>query len=295
MTTVRRGAHVRFLAVFGALSLAALAVGCVVAAASGVPPGAWSRNPASWLFGALAAVGLALFAARGASLVFLGFAPLGLAASFWAADLQGVHRWVDLGPLHINVAQVLLPPAIVALADQTLGRVRPWLAAAVLLLLVVQPDASQATAFGAALAALIVASRQPRGIRLAGLAIVGLAVLASWLQPDPLAPVPEVEQIMDLAWAVSPLAGVAAWTALLAACGALAAVRTPGLRTAGRALGLYAVLSAVLPIVGAFPVPIVGMAMSPILGLWLGAGMLAGAMRRQDLIASACTPAASGA
>jgi hypothetical protein len=282
------------LAIFGALSLIAVAIGCVVAGGSGTPMIVWIRNLASWGVGGLAAAALATFAGRSACIAFLVLAPAGLAASLWAAGLDGVHRWVDLGPLHVNVAQVLLPPSLVALGDGALGRTRWWLAAAALLLLVAQPDASQATAFGVALVALLFTRLESRAARVAGSASVGLAVLVSWLRPDPLSPVPDVEQIMELAWTASPLGAVAAWVALLGACAALMAVGTTGVRTTARALGAYAMIAAIAPLVGAFPVPLVGMTMSPILGLWLGAGLLAARMRHRQAV-SADTPAASGA
>lgn len=257
----------------------AVAIGCAVAQASGVSSSVWIRNLVSWLVGALAAVSILRWAGVRTRLVFLAAAPVGLLASFAAAGQLGVHRWLDVGPLHVNAAQILLPPAIVACATGG-GRVWPWAAGAIMALLVVQPDASQATAFGGALFALIGASRLSRPARAAAMAAVGLAIAASWLRPDPLAPVPEVEEIMRLAWAISPAAAMAAWVALLCAVGSFALFRTPG--AGSRALCAYAVLSAVTPLLGPFPVPLVGMAMSPILGLWLGAGLLAAETRPVD-------------
>lgn len=274
------------LGLFGAFSLAAVAIGCAVAAASGVPAVVWARNPAAWVVGAALGCGLVLRAGARVELAFLVLATLGLAASFLGAGQVGVHRWVDLGPLHLNVAQVLLPPLIVVLA----GRRGLWawlVAAGVLALLVVQPDASQATAFGGALAVLLANGRWPGWAKAGGVAVVGAAVALAWRRPDPLSPVPEVEEIMRLAWAVSPLAAIAAWAALASACLSLGVTRTP----AALALAAYAVLAALTPLMGWFPVPLVGMAMSPIVGLWLGAGLLAAQARR----VSANTPAASGA
>jgi hypothetical protein len=284
------GSPARALALFGLLSLVAVAIGCGVAAASGVPAGAWIRNPISWGVGALAAVLILRFSGPRTRLAFLAAAPVGLLATLGNGGQLGVHRWLDLGPLHINAAQVLLPPAIVACGASIGGRAWPWAAAAVMALLVVQPDASQATAFGGALFALIGASRLSRPARAAAMAAVGVAIAASWLRPDPLAPVPEVEEIMRLAWAISPAAAIAACAALLGAVGSFAVFRTPG--AGPRALCAYAVLSAFMPVLGPFPVPLVGMAMSPILGLWLGAGLLAAEARRSAV--SANTPAASG-
>lgn len=279
--------HLRPLAIYGGLSLVAMAIGCAVAAASGVPAAVWLRNPISWAVGAAAAAGLASHAGSRTAFVVLALAPLGLAASLLNAGLQGVHRWIDAGPLHLNAAQVLLPAAVVALA----GQARPWrwvIGALIMALLIAQPDASQATAFGGALFALIGVSPLTRRARLAGMAATGVAIAASWLRPDPLGPVPEVEEIMRLAAELSPVAAVAAWVALIAAVGSPALMKTPGDRGASRALCAYAVLSALMPLLGPFPVPLVGMAMSPILGLWLGIGLLAARARL-----STNTPAAS--
>lgn len=276
--------------IFAGLSLAAVAVGCFVAAASGVSMGVWVRNPASWVGGALAGALILRFAGPRTTFGFLVAAPLGLALSLAGAGQLGVHRWLDLGPLHVNAAQVLLPPAIVALAVPALGRGRVWIAAVILLLLAAQPDASQATAFGGALFALLGQSQLSRPARIAAMVAVGLAMAASWLRPDPLGPVPEVEEILRLAWELSPMAAVAAWATLLAAVAAFALFPTRGTQGGPRALGAYAVLTALMPLFGPFPVPLTGMAMSPVVGLWLGAGLLAAQARRVDL--SESTPAA---
>ena len=265
-----------------------MAVGCGVAAAIGVPVGVWLRNLVAWGAGAAIAVGLARWAAERTELVFLALAPAGLATSFLSADLQGVHRWVDLGPLHLNVAQALLPLAIVAMT----ARAEAWrwlVAAAVMVLLVLQPDASQATAWGGALAVLIVMSPGQSWAKAGGFLGLAAVIALAWSRPDPLAPVAEVEEIMRLAWAVSPLAAVAAWATLAGACLSLGGSRTPG----ALALAAYAMLAALMPLVGWFPVPLVGMTMSPIIGLWLGAGLLAAQARRTA--PSTCTPAASDA
>jgi hypothetical protein len=52
----------------------------------------------------------------------------------------------------------------------------------------------------------------------------------------------------------------------------------PG-RVAGRP-GPLPMLTANMPFVGAYSVPVVGVGLSLILGAWIGVGLLAGAMRR---------------
>lgn len=269
----------RFLAGFGLLSLLTVATGCAIAAAHGVGAGSWARNLVAWGVGAAAAWAVA----RRPVLLpaFLLAAPAALATTLLNAPQDGVHRWIDVGPLHINAAAALLPAAAVALAALR-DRRWSWLAAAAILgLLVLQPDASQATAFGAAMIVVLASSRAPGTLRAGGIAATVLAVAAAWLRPDPLAPVPEVEEIISLAWAWAPLAAAAA-VALLAATALWPlriAVGDRPAKVAALALAACGALSALAPAFGAFPVPLVGIGMSPVLGFWLGAGALAAADR----------------
>ena len=270
----------RFLAGFALLSLATVAIGCVVAAVHGVPAGSWGRNLVAWGIGAAAAWAIARWPSALPRILLM--APAGLVATLVNPGQEGVHRWIDIGPVHMNAAAVLLPAAVVALAVLRDRRWRWMATAAMLALLVLQPDASQATAFGAGVIVVLASARGPVLLRASGVAATVLAVAMAWLRPDPLAPVPEVEEIIGLAWGWSPMAAIAA-VALLAGAAlwplriAVSAERrsiTPAL-----ALAACFVAAAVTPAFGAFPVPLVGVGMSTILGFWLGAGALVAADR----------------
>jgi len=264
---------------YGALSLAAVGAGCAVAATQGVPAGVWARDLAAWGLGLGAAALLTRVSNPIVYVACLLGAPLGLAATVISAGMQGVHRWTHLGRLQINMAQVLLPLAVVALAPLTAVRQWPWLITAVILaLLIAQPDASQATAFGGAMIVIARLAASPRSVRWGVTALASLAIGVAWLRPDPLAPVPEVEHILQLAWALSPAAAIAAGALLAASALAPWFSLSQGGQAAGSAavgLSVYLLLSAITPALGAFPVPLVGMATSPILGFWLGVGLLA--------------------
>jgi hypothetical protein len=268
----------RFLPGFGLLSLLTVAAGCAIAAAHGVGTGSWARNLVAWGVGAAAAWAIAK--RPGVLPAFLLAAPVALAGTLLNAPQDGVHRWIDLGPLHVNAAAVLLPAAVVALAAVAERR-WSWLAAAATLgLLVVQPDASQATAFGAGMIVVLASLRAGAALRAGGIAATVLAVVAAWLRPDPLLPVPEVEEIVGVAWAWSPLVAVVAVVLLAATVlWPLRRAAPDGPRTAALALTACCAVAAVAPALGAFPVPLVGVGMSPVLGFWLGAGALAAAAR----------------
>jgi hypothetical protein len=270
----------RFLAGFGLLSLLTVAAGCAVASAHGVPAGSWARNLVGWAAGAALAWGIARKPAVLAWM--LAATPVALAATRLDAGLEGVHRWIQLGPLRLNAAAIFVPAAIVALAVLRERR-WSWAAAAVSLgLLVVQPDASQAAALGMGMIVVLASLRANAAIRAGGAIAILLAIAAAAMRPDPLAPVPEVEGIVGLAWAWSPLAAVVA-VGLLAAT--VLAPRWLASRAEGTektaAIALFAVLAltALAPAFAAFPVPLAGMGMSPVLGFWLGAGALAAAAR----------------
>ncbi len=276
----------RLLLVFGVASLAAVGLGAFICAANGVPAGSWIRNLAAWGVGAGAGVGLAAAYHPRFLPLFLGALPLGLAATLFSPEQSGVHRWVDVGPLHVTVALMLLPAGVVALAGQAGAARWPWLAAlAALALLVVQPDASQATSLAIATGLIAIGLVRPLALRSALVAAAGVLAGVAWLRPDPLKPVAEVEGVIGLAWSVSPSAAVAAIALLAVIAAAPGALTLTGPRTAGVAgfaLSACFAACAFAPLLGAFPVPFVGIGMSAIVGAWLGVGLLAGLLRDQE-------------
>ncbi len=285
MTKTATNKSVRLMAVFGLASLAAVGLGAAVCALSGVSAASWGRNLAAWLVGAVIAAALAAAGRRivspGAALAVAGLAVAGLAASFFNPAQEGVHRWIDAGPLHVNIAMVVLPSLSVVLAAAEDRWVVWGAAVAALILLVAQPDASQTTTLAAVLI-LVAAFRAPsRGAKAALILFAGVAAAAAWMRPDPLQPVAEVEEIVGLAFQVSPLIGGLALILLAVFAAVPAALTRPDarLKLAGAALSLCLAAWAVTPLFGAFPVPLVGVGMSPILGAWLGVGLLAATAR----------------
>jgi hypothetical protein len=274
----------RLLPAFAAASLLAVGVGAVVCALSGVPAGLWGRNLVAWVAGGLAAAALARWAGLNTLRAVAVLTPAAVAAALLGEGQLGVHRWLDLGPLSMNIAMLLLPTFVVALAVLAPRAARWWIPALLsLAALVLQPDASQATALATAVCAVAFGARTPVSWGVALLA-VALAALA-WTRADPLEPVAEVEGVIGLAASLSPVLAVLCVLAL-AAVAATPALLTraspqPAVRTAGRALTALFLAWSVAPALGAFPVPLVGVGLSPILGAWLGLGLLGAANRPQ--------------
>jgi cell division protein FtsW (lipid II flippase) len=273
----------RLLVVYGVLALATVGLGCLICALADVPTSIWMRNLIGWGVGLAAAGAIAAFAGKRTATVLLGLSAVLVAASLFGPAQQGVHRWLAVGPLSINLALLMLPMAVVAL-DWTRERASSWgLALAILGLLVVQPDASQATAFAGALALIVLRAPLSTPVRVGLITMAAGLAAFSWLRPDPLAPVPEVEEIIALAWAETPVLAVAAVVLIVAtSLGPILGTRPAGARPSGIAapLSAYLLLTAGMTLFGAFPMPLLGIGMSPIVGFWLGVGLLAAQLRR---------------
>ncbi|MGB3723231.1 MAG: hypothetical protein WA979_10505, partial [Pacificimonas sp.] len=170
-----------------------------------------------------------------------------------------------------------LLPGLIVIASRQTRNILPASASlfSALAITAFQPDLSQALALGAAMMVILAHGKAgPRAQLAAVIAIMGLLAIA-WLKPDPLDPVPVVEGIVGLLWAQAPAMAAFAVASLFLAClTPLMASVTPQSRIAGRALTAYFLVTAAAPLIGNFPVPLVGLTMSPILGFWIGVGLI---------------------
>jgi cell division protein FtsW (lipid II flippase) len=273
------------IVIFSVASLVAIASGCVAMAESGVAPSSWLRSIVAWIVGGGLAWLLVRYGEpRNASTGAVLLATAALIVTLLAPAVDGVHRWLDIGPLHINAAALFLPSAIVGLATirvaKPMGLVIALLTATILL---AQPDASQLTAFAIAASTLFARSTMALRSKAFALLIAALFAIGGWRRPDPLQPVAEVEQIFAMCVAVSPILALIAGLALAAAALAPLARSSPTgqpARDAAFALSAYFVTVSIVPFFGWFPVPLVGLGMSFPVGWWLGMGLLLVVTRR---------------
>lgn len=257
----------------------ALALGAVVMHAEGLPAALPVTNLAA------AAVGMGLVALtavapspapaaqRGPILDERAGAPLRggsgllaglilLAIPLAAPGIEGVHRWLPLGPVRLHAGALVLPPLLVALYRA------PWIravatAVATLGVLALQPDAAQAGAFGGAWIAMALLRRQGRAGGVVVLCL--LLVSAAMLRADPLAPVPHVEGIVGLATRQSALLGMLALLSLAAVPLAPAWFVA---RPVGVLLALHGTGALLAAWAGHHPVPFLGHGVAPILGYY---------------------------
>lgn len=202
----------------------------------------------------------------------MGIAILG--ATFVDAGIDGVHRWIHVGPLALYGGPIALPLVIIAAGALLLNvgkfaRLGVLLTATTAALLLFQPDAAQAS--GLAFASIMLATLSPKRDPMLGAGTALVIVLAawSWFRHDPLLPVAHVEGILGLA-------SRAGWPWLAASVMSLALLPLPffiGASSAtSRALGVYIVACIIVPLVRNYPFPLLGFGLSPIIGYGIALG-----------------------
>lgn len=252
----------------------------VVAAASGMlffliggAPRAYAAVNGLALLSGLVVVAIPMRRMNGRAAAWAaGLGVTGIAATLVSGfDLEGVRRWLPIGPVRLHAAMLFLP-AVAVLIPRLSGRIQ--LAAVILLAAVfaVQPDCAAALA----LAGGFVFSRPGRGghfVTGIGAAASIAAVAIALCRPDPLAPVDFVERVVPDAFATNAILGLLIGAALLFACAASLFARTGNPRAARAFAGVIGGFM-LASTIGAYPVPIGGYGASPILGYALGLAFL---------------------
>jgi len=244
----------------------------------GALPGMAGRNVASYIFGLPIGWAAHHIARRrlGTEILFGSATAILLVVLVIGIELDGVKRWLPIGPIHVQAA-LILSPLLLALAASREGR--HWRIATLipLALIAAQPDAATSVALALGVASLLAdASRRStrgwsrRRIMIAALSIA-LAVfglIVAGIQTPP--PVAFVEGTVRIAALSGPLAIA---LHILAAALALAAL-TSRHNPAGTSLAAYFAVAFVAAVLWAFPMPIVGAGPSHLIGFGLAIGWL---------------------
>lgn len=247
-------------------SLPAILVGVRIAGGYGVSPGAYGPNVVGLVMGAVVLLLVRRVAFESLAARAPAVATLAVLATLFAPGLEGVHRWLPLGPLRLHASSAFVPWVFVGLLSTSRTTLRrTWvLLATIQAIHVLQPDAGQASALAAGAAPLLLSSRRKNpGAVLVALVLVSLAAV-TWLRRDPLPPVDHVERILFLAFAKGPF-GVA-MVVLGASALLVPFVRRTSSREARVALVLYLVAAFVVTFFGNFPVPVFGAGAGAVLG-----------------------------
>jgi cell division protein FtsW (lipid II flippase) len=176
-------------------------------------------------------------------------------------ELEGVRRWIGLGPVQLHSGMFVLPMLFVLLPRlQSAHALAATAVASILISL--QPDRASAIALLAGTGALLFAKRSaPDAVQLL---CAGLAVGVTIIRPDVLEPVAFVENVLPDAWLKNRLLA-AALAASLAATVIMPAIGNRSLVPVTATLAGFAIAS----LTGAYPVPLIGYGAAAIIGFGL--------------------------
>lgn len=255
--------------------VAAVASGLLFFRLGGAPAAYLPFNAASLLLALIAMFALPAgrLGRRGAAwIVALCLAGIGatLVSGF---DLDGVRRWLPLGPVRLHAALLLLSAMIAALSRLP-DRWQLAAVTAVAAIILLQPDFASALALGAG----FIAShwrRWQEPLVAAGHAVVVLCAIASIFRADPLAPVRFIENMLADGWALHPGLGLLIAAALLFAIVAPAWTRGADRDSALGVAGAWAGFTAA-SLIRAYPTPLAGYGAAAILGYGLAIAVLRG-------------------
>ncbi|WP_259015985.1 hypothetical protein [Emticicia fluvialis] len=259
------------------IPLPACLFGAYIMYHTGVSKVFWLTNLAATILGILVTLFIQsrqkTFPARNLNLV-AGLSVGFLLFTFFNKDMYGVHRWVFAGGLNLNAGLITCPVFLMLIFRQE-GTLRPLLLFTIVtVILLMQPDASQVSAFSIS-AMLLLWSRCKLPLHKVLLILfVSAANLYTWLNLDGLAPVDYVERIVYLAGHISKFLQYTA-IVLLALLAAPFFVHGTGSNSLlSFSLGVYFSITLLSAFIGNFPVIVMGYGLSPVIGYFIGLNQL---------------------
>lgn len=258
---------------YRALPMDAFAV-LVAPTTAGIAWMAYSGAPLAWIAinaGALVlALGLAVLLpipdhAQGRLILASALVIALFATAFAGVPIDGVQRWIALGPVRLH-AGYLVVPLLVVLAGRLPSRPAAALLVAALCAILLQPDRAVTFALAATMVLIALRQRDVASLLGAGLAIAGC--VAALLMADPLGPVRFVENVQRDAWQALPAAG------LFLTLVTLAPLLLRRSHSSAAPLAAFLVVAGLMAFAGAYPSILIGYGAAPILGVGLALAAL---------------------
>lgn len=191
-----------------------------------------------------------------------------LVLTFISRSTGGVHRWLAIGGLQVNVSMIVLPALLLMIWKLSLKSLGFTVAVvlSVSMILFFQPDASQLTSFGIPAIVLLINRGVRKFVSLLLIIILFGLITTSWIFRDDLSSIAYVEGMiglvarMGLIWCILGILSLI----LLPIPFVLFPPKTFVLPSI--CIGMYFIILLISTFFGNFPVPLMGYGVSPIVG-----------------------------
>lgn len=211
------------------------------------------------------------------ALIVVGVVLVFLMLSFLEAGTEGVNRWLSWGPIKFHISSIVLPVAIISMGqglDNKLQGGMALLALGIGVVLVLQPDAGQLSAYGVAIMLLFYIRLTNKYHAYGFISIMGIMCLLGWYRLDTLEPISYVEGILELSISKGLVWAILASLALLVLPIPFFMNLKNGQESTAKILGAYYTITIMVTFLGDFPVPMMGYGLSPVLGYSIGLNWL---------------------
>ena len=199
---------------------------------------------------------------------------LSLLLTFINPGIEGVHRWVSIGPIRLYVSSIVLPIIIINLwkiIDKKNNSI--WISMisviCISIILALQPDASMITAFAIPMIILFWNSNIKNIFRIFIIIFLSILTTFSWIFLDELAPVSYVEGIIELVKNMGILWFILGIITLIILPLPFILFPIKEYKLLSLCIGIYFFILLVSTIFGNFPVPLMGYGISPIIGYFI--------------------------
>ncbi len=191
--------------------------------------------------------------------------------SFINGGVDGVHRWVSVGPMQLYVAAIVIPIIIINLGI-LLNENKLWMASVIIIcvsmILTLQPDASMMSAFGVS-SIVLLWDKLNNYKRFIFLILISGLVLITWVFLDELEPVLYVEGILKMLIEMGALGVTLSVISLLVMLLPFFILAPEKNIRVPICFGVYLIIILVSNFFGNFPVPLIGYGISPIIGYFI--------------------------
>lgn len=195
----------------------------------------------------------------------------------FGVSMEGMVRWVAVGPVLLHLSSLLLPAFVWAFARRPANPASFILFACTPPLLVLQPDGGAALALALAVASRLLLKTYRGGLDITAVVVALIVAAVAWSRRDVLPPVAYVEDVVVVAFHALPLVGLLAGLALILVPAPFVATARAAIKSEDKAAllalaGLWVgfVLASVF---GNYPAPVIGYGASPLLGWGVSLGL----------------------